>query len=608
MSVNAPAASCDSDRGPSWRTISPRRTPHRSTPTSPHPIPSLADPDTKTLIPKKRTIPAARKTSRRRIKWSVAVLLVLFLLPAASWALDTSMSADLVVRNAELGGQSVGGMNATRLAPVVAATAQRLAGSRIEITTPGGPLDTTAAEVGLVVDQKTTVTNAISLGSQSSWWKRPFEWLRSFVAPREVPVLASLDDAKLTAVVAQRDPTKRVEPVEPTIADDGDGALHAVKGINGHGLDPATVRRLVIEAAARGATPLRVTVSDTVLRPRFSLADAERLARQADALMSTSISVEAGDTAATVTPAMLRRWAIAVPGDVGLVLDLDDAKVIDDLEKLLPDVGTPPVDAGFKVVDGSPIIIPGVAGTTCCAPVAPERILQALTAADRSKPSADLPLRVAEPERTVDDARAMGIVEQVGSFTTNHPANQPRVANIHRIADLVQGTIIEPGKRLSVNTLVGRRTTAAGFVPAGVIYEGAFTEDVGGGVSQFATTLFNAAFFAGLDIPEYQSHSIWISRYPRGREATLSYPKPDLVIENTTPHAVLIWNTYNATSITVTLYSTRTVVAEQTGQSEAPVGACTRVTTERTRRWLADNRTKVDRFRATYRPEEGVAC
>ena len=538
----------------------------------------------------------------------MAVLLVLFLLPVAAWALDASMSANLVVRNAELGGQSVGGMNTSRLAPMVAATAQRLAGSPIEVSTPGGPLLTTAAEVGLVVDQQATVTNATDLDSRLSWWKRPFEWLRSFVTPREVPVLATLDDAKLTAVIAQRDPTRRVEPVEPTIATDDDGALQAVKGINGHGLDPATVRGVVLDAAAHGTTPLRATVADAVLRPRFALADAARLARQADALTSTSISVEASDTAATVTLAMLRSWARAVAGDVGLVLDLDDAKVIADLEKLLPDVGTPPVDASFKVVGGSPIIVAGVDGTTCCAPEAPERILQALTAAERPKGSVDLPLRVAEPERSVDDARAMGIVEEVGSFTTNHPANQPRVANIHRIADLVQGTIIEPGKRLSINTLVGRRTTAAGFVPAGVIYEGAFTEDVGGGVSQYATTLFNAAFFAGLDIPEYQSHSIWLSRYPRGREATLSYPKPDLVIENTTPHAVLIWNTYDATSITVRLYSTRTVVSEQTGQSEGPVGACTRVTTERTRRWLSDDRTKVDRFRATYRPEEGVAC
>ena len=80
------------------------------------------------------------------------------------------------------------------------------------------------------------------------------------------------------------------------------------------------------------------------------------------------------------------------------------------------------------------------------------------------------------------------------------------------------------------------------------IENGVLVDTVGGGISQFATTTFNAAFFGGLDLVEYQSHSIYISRYPYGREATLSFPKPDLVIGNNTPYGVLIWPTYTGTS------------------------------------------------------------
>jgi hypothetical protein len=58
----------------------------------------------------------------------------------------------------------------------------------------------------------------------------------------------------------------------------------------------------------------------------------------------------------------------------------------------------------------------------------------------------------------------------------------------------------------------------------------------------------------------------------------------------------------------VTLYSLKTMEAQQTGQSEGPRGNCTRVTTERTRTWLADGRQEVDKVFATYRPSEGVAC
>ena len=202
----------------------------------------------------------------------------------------------------------------------------------------------------------------------------------------------------------------------------------------------------------------------------------------------------------------------------------------------------------------------------------------------------------------------MGVVEPVASFTTYHAAGEARVTNIHRIADLLAGTVIEPGGSFSVNDTIGPRTRAKGFVTAGVIERGVFTESVGGGISQFATTLFNAAFFAGLEFEEYQSHSIYITRYPYGREATLSYPAPDLEIRNQTPHGVLIWPTYTGSSITVNLWSTRTMSVEQTGQSEAPAGNCTRVTTQRTRTSLGSGERSVDTVQATYRPGEGINC
>ena len=108
-------------------------------------------------------------------------------------------------------------------------------------------------------------------------------------------------------------------------------------------------------------------------------------------------------------------------------------------------------------------------------------------------------------------------------------------------------------------------------------------EEVGGGVSQFATTLFNAAYHAGLPIPVYQAHSEHFSRYPRGREATMGFPHPDLQWTNDTPYGILVWTSYTDTSITVTLYSTQHAFGQQTGQSEARSGAhCTTVTTQRT--------------------------
>jgi vancomycin resistance protein YoaR len=171
----------------------------------------------------------------------------------------------------------------------------------------------------------------------------------------------------------------------------------------------------------------------------------------------------------------------------------------------------------------------------------------------------------------------------------------------------VRGAVIPPGGTFSVNERVGQRTTDNGFVEAGAISNGQHVSEVGGGVSQFATTTFNAAYFAGLDIVESQAHSEYFDRYPRGREATMGYPNPDLVIENNTPYGVLIWTSYTDTSLTVTMYSTPYARAEQTGIGESRSGQCTNVETTRTRTY-PDGRRETDTFRATYRPGAGIDC
>jgi vancomycin resistance protein YoaR len=158
-----------------------------------------------------------------------------------------------------------------------------------------------------------------------------------------------------------------------------------------------------------------------------------------------------------------------------------------------------------------------------------------------------------------------------------------------------------------VNEFVGERTTEKGFVPAGTIQFGRFEDAVGGGISQFATTMFNAAFFAGLQFEEYQSHSLYIDRYPYGREATLSYPHPDLVVTNDTPYGVLLWPTYTGSSITMQMWSTPYWDVEQTGQNSYPAGQCTQVETFRSRT-NPDGVTENDEVFALYRPGEGLDC
>ncbi len=158
------------------------------------------------------------------------------------------------------------------------------------------------------------------------------------------------------------------------------------------------------------------------------------------------------------------------------------------------------------------------------------------------------------PALSTEAAEHSGIVGLMGTYTTRHACCQPRVQNIHHIADLLDGTFVRPGETFSVNQLVGPRTVKNGFRPAPSIEDGDMVDTVGGGVSQFATTLFNALFYGGYDILERQPHSYWFTRYPMGYDATLSYPHPDIIFKNDTDAAALIKTQYTDTTITVKIY------------------------------------------------------
>src|SRR5262245_18628056 len=164
------------------------------------------------------------------------------------------------------------------------------------------------------------------------------------------------------------------------------------------------------------------------------------------------------------------------------------------------------------------------------------------------------PLETASPAHDTTWAQSLGITRQVSAYTTEYPSGEARVTNIHRGADLLNNTVVEPGRVFSLNDTIGPRTEERGFVTAPVFAEGTFFDDFGGGVSQLATTTYNAAFFGGYEDVTHQPHTIYISRYPLGREATVNYGAIDLQFRNDTEHGVLIRTYYSDTSVTVAFY------------------------------------------------------
>ena len=156
---------------------------------------------------------------------------------------------------------------------------------------------------------------------------------------------------------------------------------------------------------------------------------------------------------------------------------------------------------------------------------------------------------------TAADANQLGITDQIGDFTTQYIPGEPRVTNIQHAAETIDGTILQPGEAFDLNQRLGERTIEKGYVVAPMIDEGRLRDAVGGGVSQIATTVFNAAYRAGLEIVTHTPHEFWIPRYPQGQEATVSWGGPELIFRNDWSAPLVLIAEAGPGAITVRIFS-----------------------------------------------------
>jgi len=546
-------------------------------------------------------LPAVRELFRVP-RWALLVGVPLLVLGAlvGVWAVDNYTHRGRVARNVSVAGETVGGMSDIELMERIDEIAERVSRTPILIETADGSSEWTAGELGIGVDTAATFAAVKDTGSSSS----PLTWFATLNGTSKVEVLLNVDLDQARDVLQATD-VLRTEPVEPTIETDGD-ALTVIPGLPGQGIDVEDVIEKLPTAVDRGGNPIVVQADLEIVPTRLEVSDLEPAVAETNAVIARPIVVQVNEFITAIPPDMMASWYRSAVTDEGAVIELDVDAIQPDLEELMQPGGTGSGIAAFDIVDGDVEIVSSNGGTVCCAPNAPFVVLRAMNQGLTDSPHV-LPTRPAVPREGVEELEALGIIEQVATFTTHHPCCQSRVDNIQRFADLVRGAVILPGESLSLNEHVGRRTRENGFVAGGFISRGVLVQDIGGGVSQFATTIFNTAFFAGLDFDTYQAHSIYFSRYPYGREATISFPVPDLKIHNSTEYGVLIWTSYTPTSITVDMYSTKHIDVVEDEPRTTFQGQCRRATTRRTRTY-ADGREVVDSVFAVYRPGEGLNC
>jgi vancomycin resistance protein YoaR len=216
----------------------------------------------------------------------------------------------------------------------------------------------------------------------------------------------------------------------------------------------------------------------------------------------------------------------------------------------------PARDASWHETGGGAV---AVAGALTGIAVNGELTARRMTHAARgpaATPVARVAYRLTRPTFTTAQARALHVTRVVSTFTSDMGVSSAnRIFNVHKMAGILDGTVVRPGETFSFNQVVGPRTAQRGFLEGQAIENGLLVPSIGGGVCQVATTVFNAAFLGGYPIVERHNHSFYISHYPLGLDATVADGGPDFQFRNDTSHPLVIHTSYTDQTLTVSFYS-----------------------------------------------------
>ena len=367
------------------------------------------------------------------------------------------------------------------------------------------------------------------------------------VAPtREVDIGFTVRQARVNALVDRVAGDLDDPPVPARLRVTKDDIV-VVPGKGGFGIDEFALRDRI---AAMPQAPIDVAVGQ---QPPPVTEEAAEAARElALRVVARPVEVSLQGRGVPLEPAVLRSALRFAPDPPGMRVRLDPDTLYREIASAYSTREQPARDASWRLNGATATLVPSRVGRSLDMEAIAASIVDAPGA-----PTVRARFQVSQPELTTDDARALRITELVSEFSTPYNCCEPRVTNIARAAETLDGWVIRPGWTFSLNDALGPRTTERGYVEAPQILGGKLEDGVGGGVSQVSTTLYNAAFFAGMEILDHTPHQFWISRYPEGREATLSYGGPDLVFKNDWDAGVLIDAVAGDNAVTIRFYSSK---------------------------------------------------
>ena len=456
----------------------------------------------------------------------------LLLLVGVAWVALYLYAGNEAPRNARVEGISIAGLSPAEAEQRLRDGLAERAKESVDLTYGDGRGNTIdPAAAGLAVDYQASIEEA---GGGSGFG--PGRMWEAMTGGSDHHAEITVDQSKMQAVLDKLDEGIETRPVEGTITFS-----------NGRAVPVASKDGVVVERGATQAILERrflhggsQKIPTETRKPEISDEAVDRaMTKFAEPAMSAPVTLVLGGQRVAAPPRLFGKGLSMEAEDGELEPRVDGELLLEAIDPVMRTVGREPVDARIVVKGGKPRVVPAKVGVELD-PAEIEDKFAEVAVRSGAERRLEVEGKETQPAFTTKDAEKLKVTERVSRFTTNFPYAEYRNVNLTRAANLINGTLLAPGETFSLNDIVGERTAKNGFTEGYVVADGVFKKDLGGGVSQIATTTFNAMFFAGLKDVEHKPHSVYIDRYPEGREATVAWPSVDLKFKNTTPYGVFI--------------------------------------------------------------------
>lgn len=506
----------------------------------------------------------------------LALISVLALLAGGGYTAAYALAGDHVPKGTKVAGIGIGGQTRAEAIDTLRAGLADAATAPITVVVDGRSSTIDPVEAGLGIDYSATVAEA---GGGATW--DPQRLWDYYTGGDDLAAVVTVDQLALAAAVQSLADDVGVAPRDGAVRF-VDNRVATTAPVAGSGLDTNAAAEAV---RASFLTDAPVELTTTAITPAIDDDDVRAAVDDfANPALSGPVTLTFGRSRVRLTPGDYAE-ALSLNATDGTLQPAVDGQAIARLVRQASSGSREPADASVELVDGEPLVVPAKPGLTFDPAAIGDTFLDVLTMPE-GKRTLRVPGTVDQPDVTTRDARALRIKEKVSEFQTFFPYAEYRNINLGRAADIIDGTVLKPGETFSLNDVVGERTRENGFTEGFIISDGIFKEDLGGGVSQMATTLFNAMFFAGLKDVEHKPHSFYIDRYPVGREATVAFGSIDLRFRDDTDFGVLISAVVTPATpstqgvVTVRMYSTKVWdITTTTSDRYASTAPATRVLT-----------------------------